>query len=128
MKIYNGPSKRLLNRGTYFLTTLMKSFESRLKLVVVEIEEEKGRIFKTLLLVGASLLFLTFGLMSLMILIMWAIEPEKRILVLYITTFVLFLLSIILGVCARRGLNYSNFLKETRKQINIDINSLRGED
>lgn len=128
MNIYNGPSKRLLNRGSSFLTTLMKSFESRLKLVVVELEEEKGRIFKTLLLVGASLLFLTFGLMSLMILIMWAIEPERRILVLYITTFVLFLLSIFLGVCARRGLNYSNFLKETRKQINIDINSLRGED
>lgn len=128
MKIYNGPSKSLLNRGASFLTTFMKSFESRLKLVVVELEEEKGRILKTLFLIVASLLFLTFGLMSLMILIMWAIEPEKRIIVLYMTTFILFLLSIILGVRARRGLNFSSFLKETRKQINIDINSLRGED
>nr|VUD23178.1 Inner membrane protein YqjE [Salmonella sp. NCTC 7297] len=53
--------------------------ETRLRLAVVELEEEKANLFQLLLMVGLTMLFAAFGLMSLMVLVIWAIDPQYRL-------------------------------------------------
>lgn len=94
--------------------------ETRLRLAVVELEEEKANLIQLLLMAGVTLLFTAFALMSLLVLLFWAVDPSYRLLALGIATAVLFLFAII-GACwtlskARR----STLLSATRNQLAID--------
>lgn len=118
----------MINQLASIIGVFFKIFETRLSLLAFELHEEKLKLFKILVLVSCCLIFLNFGLMSLMILIMWAIEPERRIFVLYMTTGLLFFISLIVGLLATRSLKKSSFLKRTREQVRLDIDILRGDD
>lgn len=52
--------------------------ETRLRLAAVELEEEKANLIQLLVMAGLTLLLTAFGLMSLLILIFWAIDPLYR--------------------------------------------------
>src|SRR5699024_12297574 len=67
--------------------------ETRLRLAVVELEEEKANLFQLLLMLGLTMLFAAFGLMSLMVLIIWAVDPQYRLNAMIATTVVLLLRS-----------------------------------
>ncbi|XNM86533.1 phage holin family protein [Escherichia coli] len=53
---------------------MVEMVETRLRLAVVELEEEKANLFQVLTMLGLTMLFAAFGLMSLMVLIIWAVD------------------------------------------------------
>ncbi len=90
--------------GQRIVTIIVEMVETRLRLAVVELEEEKANLFQLLLMVGLTMLFAAFGLMSLMVLVIWAIDPQYRLNAMIATTVVLLVLALIGGIrlCAKR--------------------------
>lgn len=69
---------------------------------------------------GVTLLLTAFGLMSLLILVFWAISPEYRIYALAITTAVLLICALIGAIMTLRKVRNSTLLGDTRQQLELD--------
>lgn len=115
-----GPAKGVLDIGQRIITILVGMVESRLKLAVVELEEEKANLIQLMLLVGITLLFTAFGLMSLLILLFWAIDPAYRVMALGTTTGVLLFLAVVGVIWTLVKVKRTTLLAETRKQLELD--------
>ena len=115
-----GPANNVLGIGQRILTTLVGIAETRVRLAVVELEEEKANLFQLLLRLGLTLLFAAFGLMSLLVLIIWAVDPQYRLQVMIATTSVLLLASLIGGIWTLRKARRSTFLRHTRDELAND--------
>ena len=115
-----GPGKHVFGIGQRIISLLVEMLETRLRLVVVELEEEKSHLFQLFLMLGLTLLFAAFGLMSLLVLIIWAIDPQYRLNVMIATTAVLLLSSLIGGVWTLRKARRSTLLRMTRKELSED--------
>jgi len=70
------------------------------------------------------MLFTAFGLMSLMVLIIWAVDAQYRLMAIGITTGTLFLLAVILGLWTLHKSRQSTLLRHTRKELETDRNLL----
>lgn len=116
----HGPGKGVINIGQRIVTTLVSIVETRIRLAVVELEEEKANLIQMLMMVGLTMLFTAFGLMSLMVLIIWAVDAQYRLMAIAITTAVLFLLALIFGVWTLRKSRQSTLLRHTRKELETD--------
>ncbi|QKJ88760.1 Inner membrane protein yqjE [Paramixta manurensis] len=116
----HGPGKGVINIGQRIVTTLVGMVETRVRLAVVELEEEKANLIQMLMMVGLTMLFTAFGLMSLMVLIIWAVDAQYRLMAIGITTGVLFLLAIIFGLWSLRKSRQSTLLRHTRKELETD--------
>jgi uncharacterized membrane protein YqjE len=97
-----GPAKNIIGIGQRILTTLVGIAETRIRLAVVELEEEKANIFQILLMLGLTLLFAAFGLMSLLVLVIWVVDPQYRLNAMIATTVVLLLGAVIGGIWTLR--------------------------
>jgi len=75
-------------------------------------------------MVGLTMLFTAFGLMSLMVLIIWAVDAQYRLMAIGITTGTLLLLAVILGLWTLRKSRQSTLLRHTRKELETDRNLL----
>ncbi|HAT3810623.1 TPA: hypothetical protein I8608_003520 [Morganella morganii] len=115
-----GPGKGLLDTLTRIATIVISMAETRLRLVATELEEEKSSLIQLILLAGAALLLTAFGLMSLMILVMWAVDPVYRLTAMIIMTSVLLGGALIFALCAVRKARRSSLLVATREQLAID--------
>lgn len=115
-----GPAKNILGIGQRILTTLVGIAETRIRLAVVELEEEKANLFQLLLMLGLTLLFAAFGLMSLLVLIIWAIDPQYRLNAMIATTAVLLLGALIGGIWTMRKARRSTLLRHTRQELVAD--------
>ncbi len=115
-----GPGKGLLDTLTRIATIVISMAETRLRLVATELEEEKSSLIQLILLAGAALLLTAFGLMSLMILVMWAVDPVYRLTAMIIMTSVLLGGALIFALCAIRKARRSSLLGATREQLAID--------
>lgn len=115
-----GPGKNILGIGQRIVTLVVQMVETRLRLAVVELEEEKANLFQLLLMAGLTLLFTAFGLMSLLVLIMWAVDPQYRLIVMVATTATLLLLAIIGGIWTLRKARRSTLLRHTRHELAND--------
>lgn len=120
----HGPAKGVINIGQRIVTTLVGMVETRVRLAVVELEEEKANIIQMLLMLGLTMLFTAFGLMSLMVLIIWAVDAQYRLMAIAITTGVLFLLALIFGLWTLRKSRQSTLLRHTRKELANDSDLL----
>ncbi|AIQ98528.1 phage holin family protein [Pluralibacter gergoviae] len=116
-----GPGKGVFSIGQRMVTILVEMVETRLRLAVVELEEEKANLFQMLLMLGLTLLFAAFGLMSLMVLLIWAIDPQYRLNAMIATTVVLFLLALIGGVWTMVRARRASLLRHTRKELANDL-------
>ncbi|MCW0308903.1 phage holin family protein [Pantoea ananatis] len=116
----HGPAKGVINIGQRIVTTLVGMVETRVRLAVVELEEEKANIIQMLLMLGLTMLFTAFGLMSLMVLIIWAVDAQYRLMAIAITTGVLFLLALIFGLWTLHKSRQSTLLRHTRKELAND--------
>ena len=116
----HGPGKGVINIGQRIVTTLVSIVETRVRLAVVELEEEKANLIQMLMMVGLTMLFTAFGLMSLMVLIIWAVDAQYRLMAIAITTAVLFLLALIFGVWSLRKSRQSTLRRHTRKELETD--------
>lgn len=115
-----GPGKNILGIGQRIVTLVVQMVETRLRLAVVELEEEKANLFQLLLMAGLTLLFTAFGLMSLLVLIMWAVDPQYRLIVMVATTATLLLLAFVGGIWTLRKARRSTLLRHTRHELAND--------
>ncbi|NDO79805.1 hypothetical protein CJP72_03155 [Citrobacter sp. NCU1] len=115
-----GPGKSVLSIGQRIVTILVEMVETRLRLAVVELEEEKANLIQLLLMLGLTMLFAAFGLMSLMILIIWAVDPQYRLNVMIATTVVLLVMALIGGIWTLRKARRSTLLRHTRRELAND--------
>ncbi|CAK9886101.1 MAG: Inner membrane protein YqjE [Candidatus Erwinia impunctatus] len=117
---HHGPGKGVIKAGQRILTTLVSIVETRLKLVVIELEEEKANLIQMLMMVGLTMLFTAFGLMSLLVLAIWAVPAEQRLLTVGIITALLFTLAIIFAVWTLKRSRRSTLLNATRRELDKD--------
>ncbi|MEH0887074.1 phage holin family protein [Enterobacter sp. UNJFSC 003] len=122
-----GPANNVLGIGQRILTTLVGIAETRVRLAVVELEEEKANLFQMLLMLGLTMLFAAFGLMSLMVLIIWAIDPQYRLNAMIATTVVLLVAALIGGIWTLRKARQSTFLRHTRQELANDRSLLEDD-
>ncbi|ATF94339.1 Inner membrane protein yqjE [Cedecea neteri] len=115
-----GPGKSVLGIGQRLVTILVGMVETRVRLAVVELEEEKAHIVQLLLMLGLTMLFAAFGLMSLMVLIIWAVDPQYRLNAMIATTVVLLSLALIGGIWTLRKSRQSTLLRHTRRELEND--------
>jgi uncharacterized membrane protein YqjE len=77
-----GPARGVLSTAQRIVTIIVGMVETRLRLAVVELEEEKANVIQLLMMAGVTLLFTAFGLMTLLVLLFLAIDPVHRLMAL----------------------------------------------
>ncbi|CRL62009.1 MULTISPECIES: phage holin family protein [Proteus] len=115
-----GPASGVLNSLSKIGAIMIGMVETRLRLIAIELEEEKTTLIQLILMAGVTLLLTAFGLMSLLILIFWIIPPEYRVYALAITTATLLLCALIGGIMTLRKARNSTLLGDTRQQLELD--------
>ncbi|ANI30216.1 membrane protein [Yersinia entomophaga] len=115
-----GPGKGVLDTIHRIATIVVGMVETRVRLAVIELEEEKATLIQLLIMAGITLLLTAFGLMSLLVLMMWAVDPVYRFMALAITTGVLLGLALIGVIWTLVKARRSTFLGSTRQQLEID--------
>ena len=119
-KSTQGPGQSVFGIGQRIVTLLVEMVGTRLRLVVVELEEEKANLIQLFLMLGLTLLFAAFGLMSMLVLIIWAVDAQYRLNVMIGTTAVLLLAALIGGIWTLRKARRSTFLRFTRQELAND--------
>nr|WP_024965842.1 phage holin family protein [Pantoea sp. IMH] len=123
----HGPGKGVIDIGQRIVTTLVGIVETRVRLAVVELEEEKANLIQMLIMIGLTMLFTAFGLMSLMVLIIWAVDAQYRLMAIGVTTGVLFALALFFGLWTRAKSRRSTLLSATRRELKSDRELLEDE-
>lgn len=121
-----GPGKGVLDSLQKIAGIGVNMVETRIQLIAVELEEEKVNLIQLMLLVGITLLFAAFGLMCLLGLIFWSVDPIYRYQALAITTGALVLLTLIFAIWALKKAKQSTLLGATREQLRNDSKALTG--
>ena len=124
-----GPGKGAVSLLRRIATTALSGIQSRLELAALELEEEKQSLLNLLIMVGVALLFLIFGLATLLILICCAIDdPHQRfILLAWLSGGLLGIALLLMGIIVYRA-KHTTFLAETRKVLKADRASLNREE
>ncbi|CNI70243.1 inner membrane protein YqjE [Yersinia frederiksenii] len=122
-----GPGKGVLDTVQRIATIVVGMVETRVRLAAIELEEEKATLIQLLMMAGITLLLTAFGLMSLLVLMIWAIDPVYRLMALGSTTAVLLILAIIGFIWTLAKARRSTLLGSTRKQLEIDRELLEKE-
>jgi uncharacterized membrane protein YqjE len=119
-----GPAKGVLDISQRIITILVGMVETRLRLAVVELEEEKANLIQLLVIAGLTLLFTALSLMSLLVLIFWTIDPSCRLMALGAATGMLLFLAIVGTILTFVKVQRTTLLGNTRKQLVIDHTEL----
>ncbi|CFR22630.1 phage holin family protein [Yersinia kristensenii] len=122
-----GPGKGVLDTVHRIATIVVGMVETRVRLAAIELEEEKATLIQLLIMAGITLLLTAFGLMSLLVLVIWAIDPAYRLVALGSTTAVLLALAIIGVIWTLTKARRSTLLGSTRKQLETDRELLEKE-
>ncbi len=119
-----GPGKGVLNTLQRIASIAVQIVETRIQLIAVELEEEKTTLIQLILMAGITLLFTAFGLMCLLGLIFWSVDPVYRYQALAITTGILILLALIGAIWTLKKAKQSTLLGATREQLKRDSKAL----
>ena len=104
-----GPGKSVLGIGQRIVSIMVEMVETRLRLAVVELEEEKANLGN-----GSR------G-------VIWAVDPQYRLNAMIATTVVLLLLALIGGIWTLRKSRKSTLLRHTRHELANDRQLLEEE-
>ncbi|WP_350305404.1 phage holin family protein [Photorhabdus viridis] len=115
-----GPGKGVLDSLQRIASIIIGMVETRLQLIVVELEKEKATLIQLILMVGLTLLFTAFGLMCLLVMIFLAVDPTWRLTALAITTGTLLTLALIGLIWTIKKSRHSTLLNATREQLKVD--------
>ncbi|MER2472710.1 phage holin family protein [Photorhabdus laumondii] len=115
-----GPGKGVLDILQRIASVVIEIIETRLQLIVVELEKEKATLIQLVVIASLTLLLTAFGLMCLLVMIFWAIDPNWRFTVLASTTGTLLVLALIGLIWTIRKARNSTLLSATREQLKID--------
>ncbi|WP_226051268.1 phage holin family protein [Dickeya chrysanthemi] len=122
-----GPGRSAVSTVQRILALLVGIAETRLRLVMVELEQEKNLLIQLLLMVGLTLLFTAFGLVGLIVLILWSLDPALRLTALCWITAALFALALFGALWTLIRLRRSTLLRDTRKELAADRALLEDE-
>ncbi|WP_118985555.1 phage holin family protein [Photorhabdus sp. CRCIA-P01] len=115
-----GPGKGVLDILQRIAAVVIEIIETRLQLIVLELEKEKATLIQIIVIASLTLLLTAFGLMCLLVMIFWAIDPSWRFIVLASTTGTLLILALIGLIWTIRKARNSTLLSATREQLKID--------
>ncbi|MCT8342591.1 MULTISPECIES: phage holin family protein [Photorhabdus] len=115
-----GPGKGVLDILQRIAAVVIEIVETRLQLIVLELEKEKATLIQLIVIASLTLLLTAFGLMCLLVMIFWAIDPSWRFIVLASTTSTLLILALIGLIWTIRKARNSTLLSATREQLKID--------
>ncbi len=115
-----GPGQRAIQAARQVLKTLIANGETRLRLAVLELEEERARLLTLILLAGASLLLFMLGTATLTALVIAIFWDSYRLVAIGASAAVLLLASIVLAVVAIRQARRHTLLKDTLSQLATD--------
>ncbi|GAB2710091.1 phage holin family protein [Halomonas garicola] len=115
-----GPGQRVIQAVRSVLGTLVANGETRLRLAVLELEEERARLLTLILLAGASLLLFMLATASMTTLIIAIFWDSYRLLAIGACAGVLLLASVVLAAIAIRQARRHTLLKDTLSQLATD--------
>ncbi|MFD2190446.1 phage holin family protein [Pistricoccus aurantiacus] len=120
MSTGQGPAERVFDATKRLISSLIQSGETRLRLAVVELEEERSRLFLLLLLTCFSLILMLLGMMLLTLLIVVLFWDSHRIAA--IVTCIVLLLGGGLGLASWvvYKARQRTLLKSTLRQLKAD--------
>ncbi|WWO98874.1 MAG: phage holin family protein [Candidatus Dasytiphilus stammeri] len=84
----------ILNIGSRVIRTLIDIVKNHISLIITELDEGKVYLLQILMLIGLTLLLVTFSLTSLLLVMIWLINPQYRLVVMITITGILFLLAL----------------------------------
>ncbi|WP_409311320.1 phage holin family protein [Pectobacterium sp. B1J-3] len=122
-----GPASGAIASAQRIISILVSMVETRVRLAVIELEEEKTNLIQLLIMAGLTLIFATFGLMTLIALIILGIDAQHRLFALGCITTLLLGLALIIGVWTLIKVRRSTLLKATRKELETDRALLEDE-
>ncbi|MGO2240824.1 MAG: phage holin family protein [Halomonas sp.] len=115
-----GPTQRVFSAAKRLLNSLIANSETRLRLAVLELEEERARLVVLFLLTGASLVLLLLGIATLTTLVVVLFWDTYRLTAIAVSAAVLIGASVLFAVIAIRQSKRHSLLKETLKQLTAD--------
>ncbi|MCG6657300.1 hypothetical protein HOP52_05875 [Halomonas campisalis] len=115
-----GPAQRVFGAGKRLLGSLLDAGETRLRLAVLELEEERARLATLLLVIGLSLVMLLLGLAVLALLVAVLFWDTHRVAAIAISAGVLLTGGVLMALLARRMAHRPTLLKSTLTQLAID--------
>ncbi|MDN6179966.1 MAG: phage holin family protein [Halomonas subglaciescola] len=123
-----GPSQRVILAARRVLKTLLANGETRLRLAVLELEEERARLLTLILLAGASLILFMLAAATLTALVIATFWDSYRLLAIGASAAVLLLASILLALIAVHQAKRHTLLKDTLSQLATDRALLESDD
>ncbi|MDR5868064.1 phage holin family protein [Halomonas koreensis] len=115
-----GPARRVFGAGRRLLGSLLATGETRLRLAVLELEEERARLVGLLLLAGLSLLLLLLGLGALTTLVIVVFWETHRLAAIGGSAAVLLLGGLGLAAWVMRLARRRTLLADTLKHLALD--------
>ncbi|WP_192457737.1 phage holin family protein [Musicola keenii] len=122
-----GPASAAIGSLQRILSLLVGIVETRVRLAVVELEQEKILLVQLLLMVGLTLLLATLGLISLVALIIWSLDPAWRLVALGGITAAFLMLALIIGGWTIVRVRRSTLLQATRNELAADRSLLENK-
>lgn len=120
-----GPAARAFSAARELVTLLLKSGTTRLRLAVVELQEERARLFSLLIMVFVALLLAAFGIGMLMLLItVYFWDTPYRLEAIAISAGVLLLLAVLLGWRALSIAHKPTLLRSTLQRLTEDTEQI----
>lgn len=116
-----GPAARAFSAARELVTLLLKSGTTRLRLAVVELQEERARLFSLLIIVFVALLLAAFGIGMLMLLVtVYFWDTAYRLEAIAISAGILLLLALLLGWRALSLARKPTLLRSTLQRLTED--------
>ena len=120
-----GPAARAYSSARELVTLLLKSGTTRLRLAVVELQEERARLFSLLIIVFLALVLAAFGIGMLMLLVtVYFWDTPYRLAAIAISAGILLLLAILLvwrALCTARK---PTLLRSTLQRLTEDTEQI----
>ncbi|MBK4775739.1 hypothetical protein CRV11_02340 [Candidatus Pantoea edessiphila] len=119
------PSSSIIEITQDIITKIIEMIETRLHLASAEIEEEKSKILQILLMILIMFMFIFFGGCCLLMVVVWSVKPQYRIMTMTTMSVVLFLFSFFFGLRTFRKFRESTVLKYSCKELKTDQSILK---
>ncbi|WWP01622.1 MAG: phage holin family protein [Candidatus Dasytiphilus stammeri] len=115
----------IINVVKSIICTLIDIVETRINLIITELDEVKSKFFLLIILTGFTIFLVAFGLISLLLMLIFTIDPEHRLFVMTGITIILFLSAMILGLWTKHKLKKLKFFYFTYKELKLDRKFLK---
>lgn len=120
MSSSSGPAERVILAARRLLGTLLDTGETRLRLAVIELQEERARLFSLLVLTGIALMLVAFGIGMLMLLVIVAFWEDHRLLAIGIASATLIALGLLVLLRVRAISREPSLLRSTLARFSED--------